>query len=564
MPSPPPALPLVPDVPRHRASRRVHRVRPARGRPGWSAPRSGSARHVAPGWSAQAARSPGSPWRWVALVLIAVLLAVAIVGGVGPVRGDDEPSGEESAQVTGVVEPSGSGSRSASASGSGPAAAGVRPSGLAWHSGVFSHDAARTVEFEKTRGRPVDVLAVFPTRDSWSTIMQDWWMSPSAVPAGFSGTLAVGVPLFPDDGSMAQAAAGADVDRWEELGRLIASRYPDAWIRPGWEFNIPNWPWAVTPQNAQEYKAAFRHAVTGLRRGGPGLRIVFNPNEGRGASLPDATMAYPGDDVVDVIGIDAYDWYPAYRGEGWQEHRSKDQGWDYWAEFARSRGKKFAVPEWGVMAGSEASGGDNPDYIEAVLAWMGEHADLMAFDAYFEETEEYCRCALSLNPAAQAAYAARLPQAAAPDRAATAPDDAAAAPDDAAATPNDAGPDEPPGAATGLTPDPAAADAPGPSASSEPGAGAEPGADASPADTAPPEASPADTAPPDASSADTVPPDVPGERNAPPDDSRLPGRGRYGRSDPGRVASWATGAGAVEGEPQSGAEAGAGAVAEGR
>lgn len=475
---------------------------------------------------------------------------MAIVGGVGPVRGDDDPSSEESAQVTGVVEPSDPASETASApvsssppasgSGSGRAAAGARPSGLAWHSGVFSHDAARTVEFEKARGRPVDVLAVFPTRDSWSTIMQDWWMGPSAVPAGFSGTLAVGVPLFPDDGSMAQAAAGADVERWEELGRLVASRYPDAWIRPGWEFNIPNWPWAVTPQNAQEYKSAFRHAVTGLRRGGPGLRIVFNPNEGRGASLPDAAMAYPGDDVVDVIGIDAYDWYPAYRGEGWQEHRSKDQGWDYWAEFARSRGKKFAVPEWGVMAGSEASGGDNPDYIESVLAWMGEHADLMAFDAYFEETEEYCRCALSLNPAAQAAYTARLPQAAAPDRAAAAPSDAA---------------DDGPGEAAGTG---AAADAT-PSASSRPGDGTTPGPDGpdGPDGTA-------------ASPADTAPPDVPGERNAPPDDSRLPGRGRYGRSDPGRDASWATGAGVVAGESQSGggadarAESGADADADGR
>ena len=490
------------------------------------------------------ARCPGALWRWGALVLIAVLLAVAIVGGVGPVRGDDS-SGEEAGRVTGLVEPSSSDSPPASGSGSGAGANGARPSGLAWHSGVFSHDAARTLEFEKARGRPVDVLAVFPTRDSWSTIMQDWWMSPSAVPAGFSGTLAVGVPLFPDDGSMVQAAAGADVDRWEELGRLVASRYPDAWIRPGWEFNIPNWPWAVTPQSAQEYKAAFRHAVTGLRRGGPGLRIVFNPNEGRGASLPDATMAYPGDDVVDVIGIDAYDWYPAYRGEGWQEHRSKDQGWDYWAEFARSRGKKFAVPEWGVMAGSDASGGDNPEYIEAVLAWMGEHADLMAFDAYFEETEEYCRCALSLNPAAQAAYAARLPQAAAAGAAAAAPGDAAGPGDptgarDAPPTggPTDTGEAAGTGEASGTGEAAGRGDPTGaatPTASSDRGGGAAPSAGASPADT--------------------VPPDVPGERNAPPDDSRLPGRGRYGRSDPGRIASWA-GSGLSEGEPRSGAGAG--------
>ena len=296
----------------------------------------------------------------------------------------------------------------------------ARASGLAWHSGVFSHDAAQTTRFAQARGRPVDVLAVFPSRDSWEAILQDWWMSPSAVPPGFTGTLAVGVPLFPDDGSLAAAAAGTDDARWEELGRLIASRYPDAWMRPGWEMNIPNWPWAATPENVEQYKAAFRRAATALRRGGPGLRIVFNPNEGRGASLPDAHLAYPGDDVVDVIGIDAYDWYPAYDAGGWEEHRTKDQGWDFWADFARSRGKKFAVPEWGVMTGSPESGGDNPTYIRSVLEWMGAHADLMAFDAYFEETQDYCRCALSQNPRAAAEYAQVLPRAAAASAASTA------------------------------------------------------------------------------------------------------------------------------------------------
>lgn len=313
--------------------------------------------------------------------LAAALVALALLAGGGPVRAQELA----------------------------PTPAGPRASGLPWDSGVFSHDAARTADFARSRGRAVDVLAVFPTRDSWETILQDWWMSPTAVPPDFTGTLAVGVPLFPSDGSFEAAAAGTDAARWEELGRLIATRYPDAYVRPGWEFNIPNWPWATTPDTVQSYRKAFRHAALGLRRGGPGLRIVFNPNEGRGGSLPDASLAYPGDDVVDVVGIDAYDWYPAYSGSGWDEHRTKDQGWDYWADFARAHGKRFALPEWGVMAGSEASGGDNPDYIEHVMRWLGQHADLVAFDAYFEETQDYCRCALSQNPRAAAAYAAAIP-----------------------------------------------------------------------------------------------------------------------------------------------------------
>lgn len=489
----------------------------------------------------------GGAVRWVALIAAAVAVAVVVAGGVGPVRGDEPPP---------------SAAQAAPAQGAGPVASNsARPSGLAWHSGVFSHDAQRTEAFAAARGRPVDVLAVFPTRDSWEAIMQDWWMSPSAVPPGFTGTLAVGVPLFPSDGSMQRAASGADTQRWEELGRLIASRYPDAWIRPGWEFNIPNWPWAATPENVESYKAAFRHAVAGLRRGGPQLRIVFNPNEGRGASLPDATQAYPGDDVVDVIGLDAYDWYPAYTKEGWREHRTKQQGWDFWADFARARGKKFALPEWGVMTGSDASGGDNPAYIEQVLAWMGEHAELMAFETYFEETDDYCRCALSMNPRAAAAYTAALPRAADPARLtaahawATDPPTGAvtgSAEQGRAATPTDQAPGAPQSA-----PQPARTD-PRPEGPADPEpvpptvtAGAQP-------ESLPPEVTRPESVPPapvqrsplassespaspsdqeryevgsvGAEPAGPEPPDVPGEADTrTPESVRSPGRGRYGR-----------------------------------
>ena len=281
-------------------------------------------------------------------------------------------------------------------------------SGLPWRSGVFSHDVERTAGFEAARGRPVDVLAVFPTRDSWDTLMDPWWMGPSAVPEGFSGTLNVGLPLFPDDGSLEAAASGAYDEQWRRMGELIASRYPDAYVRPGWEFNIPNWRWAATEENVSEWQTAFQRASVNLRAGGTDLRIVWNPNEGRGGSLPDATRAWPGDEYVDVVAIDAYDWYPAYTGGGWEEHRTKEQGWDYWGNFAREHEKSFAVPEWGVMTGSPASGGDNPQYITAVLDWMAEHADIMEFETYFEETEDYCRCALSQNPAAQEAYTRTL------------------------------------------------------------------------------------------------------------------------------------------------------------
>lgn len=289
------------------------------------------------------------------------------------------------------------------------AATTARPSGLAWDSGVFHNKATLASDFERLRGKRLDVLGVAPTRDSWDTLLNAWWLSPETIPAGFEGTLNVALPLFPEDGSMEQAASGADNARWEQMGRLIAEKYPTAYVRPGWEMNIENWDWRVHDGNVEQYKQAFRHASTSLKKGGPELRIVFNPNEGKGNSLADATLAYPGDDVVDIVGIDAYDWSPPYTSEAaWEQHLTRPGGWDFWATFARRHGKKFAVPEWGVIPGSPDSGGDNPVFMRKVMAWMNANRDIMAFDTYFDEPADYCRCSLTQNPQAKEAYLQQL------------------------------------------------------------------------------------------------------------------------------------------------------------
>lgn len=286
-----------------------------------------------------------------------------------------------------------------------------RPSGLFWDSGVFGHDTELTRNFAEMRGHDLDVLGVSPTRGTWQNTYSDWWLTDETIPRGFKGTLNVSVQLFPENGSMEAAARGDYNRNFERLGRMIAREYPDSYVRPGWEFNIENWAWRATPENVETFKEAFRQASISLKKGGPKLRIVWNPNEGKGNSLPDATTAWPGDDVVDIVGLDAYDWSPPYDEKGWQEHRTKDQGWDFWAKWARDHGKMFALPEWGVIAGSDQSGGDNPKYIDYVMQWMVDNRDIMAFETYFEEPADYCKCALTtMNPMARQAYQNWMPK----------------------------------------------------------------------------------------------------------------------------------------------------------
>ncbi|WP_226345330.1 malectin domain-containing carbohydrate-binding protein [Agilicoccus flavus] len=289
-----------------------------------------------------------------------------------------------------------------------------RASGLIFDSGVFSmHKASEATSFENNRGAKNDVLAVFPTRDSWSSIHELWWMDSQRVPAGFTGTLNVGMPLFPKNGNLSTAAAGGYNAEWEKFARNLAAKYPTAYVRPGWEMNLPGWYYHATPANSAQWKQAFRHAVISMRRAAPGLRMVFNPNEGPGQTgTLDAAVFWPGDDVVDIVGIDAYDWDPPFTtSANIAYHRDKAYGWNHWLNFAKAHGKKFALPEWGVAPANSGSGGDNPTYIDFVYGWLQANRDHIAFETYFQESDSYIRSNLfSGSPKASSAYKAWMPR----------------------------------------------------------------------------------------------------------------------------------------------------------
>lgn len=286
-------------------------------------------------------------------------------------------------------------------------------SGLPWDNGVFAHDLTRAQKYADVTGRELDVYSVSPTRGSWDSILNTWW---AQAPAG--AKLDVSVPLGPGTGmTLEQVAAGEDRDKWVQLGKTIAEKYPNSYVRPGWEFNISDWEHAATPENVETWKEAFRQAAEGLREGAgdAGIQIVWNPNKGKGDSLPDATLAYPGDEHVDQVAIDAYDWWPAYSEETWPQHRDGDQGWAHWVKFARDHGKQFSVPEFGVAPGNSNGGGDNPFFITTVMDFLeGEDAKdgVVGYTSYFDETSSYIGSSLAeSNPEAREAMRSWMAQA---------------------------------------------------------------------------------------------------------------------------------------------------------
>ncbi|MDO5629521.1 MAG: glycosyl hydrolase, partial [Mobilicoccus sp.] len=282
-------------------------------------------------------------------------------------------------------------------------------SGMHWDSGVYPMNRANEVTaWENNRGRKVDVITVFPSRESWNSMHSTWYMDNQRIPNGFQGTLDVGVPLWPNNGNLATARNGGYNADWERMAREISAKYPDAYIRLGWEMNLPGWAHAAYPNTANDWKQAYRHAVNSIRKGGPELRIAWVPNAGRGQTgTEDARMFYPGDEYVDYIGINSYDWWPGYTTDAnIRQHRDGAYGWNFWLNFAKERGKKFVVPEWGIAPANSASGGDNPRYINFVYNWMLENKEHIAYESYFQETMAYIRSDLFTgnSPRASAEY----------------------------------------------------------------------------------------------------------------------------------------------------------------
>ena len=94
-----------------------------------------------------------------------------------------------------------------------------------------------------------------------------------------------------------------------------------------------------------------------------------------------ADLAYPGDDVVDYIGLDVYD----FKHEGSVEERwntfylKAPFGLEWHRDFAARHGKPMSYPEWGV-----GNFGDNPYFIQQMHDWFVANQQNIAYAAYFD------------------------------------------------------------------------------------------------------------------------------------------------------------------------------------
>lgn len=156
--------------------------------------------------------------------------------------------------------------------------------------------------------------------------------------------------------------------------RLVGLGVPDTVIVLGWEMNGATYTHRCGP-DPQAWKEYWNRIVTTMRAvPGQKFRFDFAPNRGRDA-IP-WTECYPGDDSVDIIGMDSYDQPP---GRTFDEQVNEPLGLQEHVDFAAAHGKVISYPEWGLFRN-----GDNPEYMRRMLQWIDTYKPL------YNTVTDYC------------------------------------------------------------------------------------------------------------------------------------------------------------------------------
>jgi len=281
---------------------------------------------------------------------------------------------------------------------------------VSWKSGVSFptvNAVGATQAFGSWRDLAVGVAVAWPARATWADFTQ--LNSFYTTWAGQPYTKAFGIPLFPDDvgATIEGCIAGNYNYYWRTFANTMNSTGLSAQgtiIRLGWEFNQD--PQSGSPS---QFAACFRQIESTVSAIAPGLIWDWNVNRGPSDQMPGNSVldAYPGNQYVNLIGVDSYDdWPAANTAGGWQDQLNGPYGLNFWLNFAKAHGKLLSVPEWGVATGNMwpgHEGGDDPAYIKDMYDFFAANKTSIAFESYYNGSGTAIFDPVE-NPAASAEY----------------------------------------------------------------------------------------------------------------------------------------------------------------
>ena len=287
-------------------------------------------------------------------------------------------------------------------------------SGLPWHSGIKADGPYATPQVEgfgSWRGRPVDGGITYPAyQDNMAGIEKSSWTA--TLYNGFPGRIYYGMAPFATpmktqagwDGALWRRLANGEFDQTidAQANYLVNNGRGNSVIRIAWEWNGDWYAWRCGYNGRAAFKDGFRRIVNRFRAKSSKFVFVFEINaftslNGKGGGMAPYEEMYPGDDIVDIVGTDCYQ----FRGEGAPDGafsrylRTRGgfgPGLDDTVDFAKSRGKGVGVFEWGIH-GTDGYG-DDPTFIQGYWDWFVKHRDIIVAESYFNERGSYIKCSL--------------------------------------------------------------------------------------------------------------------------------------------------------------------------
>jgi hypothetical protein len=247
--------------------------------------------------------------------------------------------------------------------------------------GASTSPGNRSVEAEKKAvdrleahlGRTLDINHNFYTWDEeFPTAAERWDLESGRIPLiswngkdVFSSEIASGN----EDALIRDRARGV-----KNLGRTVLIR----WF---WEMDgNKKREWAGSPA---DYTAAWRHIVDVFRaQGADNVQWVWCPNASA-FSDGEAQAFYPGDDYVDWVCADGYNWAPGRPSDDWRSFRDIFSGFYAWASH---QNKKIMVGEFGVQ---ERSGDDKARWIADARNTIKTQFPLIKAVVYFNANGDY-------------------------------------------------------------------------------------------------------------------------------------------------------------------------------
>ncbi len=257
--------------------------------------------------------------------------------------------------------------------------------------------------FARLTGQPVNCVMLFnDANTTWAEWAKPWFTQPSASDADWRGWLradpagrrvVLSQEMVPDDvpSNWRQLGAAGAYDGYAHqlAASLVAAGMGNAVIRLGHEMN-GTWYHDSLGNDPAQYGdwSAYWARIVRAMRSVPGAHFLFDWNVNAGYRDIPLASYYPGDSVVDVIGIDIYDsgmpGNPSNPAVRWARLKSEPGGLAQIVAFARKHGKPLSFPEWGVVNAAGGGLGDDPAYVTGIASAIKNND--VVYQAYFDRT----------------------------------------------------------------------------------------------------------------------------------------------------------------------------------